>query len=232
MLAKELVIMVDFDGSKSVDEIEFVYTPLWVRVLKMPLGMMNRAYGEAIGNQVGAFMEMETEDDDSAVGQCLRIKVRFDIRKPLMRGVTLIAGEGEKERDVWCNMEYEYLPDFCYICGCLGHVDKLCAVKLKEGEPKQFSAKLRYIPEKRWSAHEPVGRGELGQKGMNVWRPSCAGNRSYKSGSGSFGSGGISKSDGVSWRKEVSGEKDGKSMEEKDEVTSPLKLAVCYYGDE
>lgn len=94
MLSKE-VIMVDFDGSKLVDEINFLYTPLWVRVIKMPLGMMNRAYGEAIGDQVGTFMDMETEDDGSAVGHCIRIKVRFDIHKPLMCDVTLIAGGRE-----------------------------------------------------------------------------------------------------------------------------------------
>jgi hypothetical protein len=35
---------------------------------------------------------MEAEDDGTAVGQFLRIKVRLDIRKPLMRGVTLCWG--------------------------------------------------------------------------------------------------------------------------------------------
>lgn len=58
-------------------------------------------------------MELDKEEDDSAVGEFLRIKVRLDIRKPIMRGVTLISEEVEK--DLWCPVVYEYLQDLCYI---------------------------------------------------------------------------------------------------------------------
>lgn len=34
----------------------------------MPLGLMNKEYGEAIGNLIGTFVEMETDDGDMAVG--------------------------------------------------------------------------------------------------------------------------------------------------------------------
>jgi hypothetical protein len=56
--------------------------------------MMNKVMGEAIGGEVGEFLEMEKEEDGTTVGRFLRIKVRIDIRKPLMRGVTV---EVEKE---------------------------------------------------------------------------------------------------------------------------------------
>ena len=81
--------------------------------------------GEAIGEEVGEFVEMEKEEDGSAVGRFMRIKVHIDIRKPLMRGVTLNIAESNK--DLWCPLVYEYLPDFCYICGIIGHVDKACS---------------------------------------------------------------------------------------------------------
>jgi hypothetical protein len=35
---------------------------------------------------------MEADDGDMAVGQYLRIKVKLDIRKPLMRGVMVDVG--------------------------------------------------------------------------------------------------------------------------------------------
>lgn len=41
MLSNNLVIMADFDGSKTIDEISFSYIPIWVRVMKMPLRLMN-----------------------------------------------------------------------------------------------------------------------------------------------------------------------------------------------
>lgn len=39
---------------------------------------------------------MDLDEDDSAVGHFLRFKVRLDIRKPLMRGVTVCVGEEEE----------------------------------------------------------------------------------------------------------------------------------------
>jgi hypothetical protein len=85
MFGKDLVVMADFDESKALDELEFIYIPIWVRISKLPFGMMNKAVGEAIGGEIEEFVEMEKEEDGSAVGRFLRIKIWMDIRKPLMR---------------------------------------------------------------------------------------------------------------------------------------------------
>lgn len=114
-LSKELVVS-DLDETKTVDELEFNSVPIWVQVSQLPLGMMNAAIAEAIGGEIGDFIEADTEDGNVAVGRFLRIKVRIDIRKPLMRGVTVIADSNGAER--WCPLAYEHLLDFCYM-GCL-----------------------------------------------------------------------------------------------------------------
>ena len=80
--------------------------------MKMPLGMMNKAAVEAIGEMIGEVIEVDADDDDSAIGQFMRIKVRLDIRKLLMRGVTLDLGDETKEIPKWCPLVYEFLPDF------------------------------------------------------------------------------------------------------------------------
>lgn len=117
MFGKDLVIVVDYDESKVLEEMVFAFVPIWIRASKMPLCMMNKAIGRAIGGEVGEFMQMESEKDGTAVGQFLRIKVRLDIRKPLMRGVTLSLAKGKKE--IWCPLVYEFLPYFCYTCGII-----------------------------------------------------------------------------------------------------------------
>jgi hypothetical protein len=91
MFGKDLVVMIDYNETMLVDEIEFAHIPIWMRATKMPLGMMNKAVGEAIGEEIGEFMEM---------GRFLRIKIRLDICKPLMRGVILNVGDENKE--MWC----------------------------------------------------------------------------------------------------------------------------------
>lgn len=77
-------------------------------------------------------MFLEAEDDDMAVGRYLRIKVRPDICKPLMRGVMVYGKEDDKP--FWCPLEYEFLSDFCFTCGLIGHTDKFCTIQVQKGE--------------------------------------------------------------------------------------------------
>lgn len=219
MFGKDLVIMVDYEEEKTLEEITFAYTPIWVRVSKMPLGMMNKATGEAIGKEMGQFLSMDKEEDNTAVGQYLWIKVKIDIRKPLMRGVTLYVGKEEKS--VWCPVVYEFLPDFCYTCGIIGHTDKACSQVLKEGEVQQYSKKLRYLPEKRRN-EEGIQDRSGGGRFIPSWRSGNGGsrNQSWRTGSGRSGS------DGPSWRKEDDKkDKEGQTTTNSDgeEVTSPIK---------
>ena len=119
--------MVDLDGRKRLEDILFDNIPIWIRVSGLSLGMMNKEAGEMIGNEVGVFVDMDLEEDGSAVGHYQVIKVRLNITKPLMRGVSLVVEDGEPP--LWCPMVYEYLLDFCYFCGIIGHTDKTCVLK-------------------------------------------------------------------------------------------------------
>jgi hypothetical protein len=63
MFRKDLVVAAEFDGAKTINEIKFSSIPIWVRVNKMPLGMMTKAEGEVIGELIGevlAWMQMRT----------------------------------------------------------------------------------------------------------------------------------------------------------------------------
>uniref|UniRef100_A0A0D9X3E7 Uncharacterized protein n=1 Tax=Leersia perrieri TaxID=77586 RepID=A0A0D9X3E7_9ORYZ len=75
MFGKDLVIMVEFEGEKTLEEVEFNFIPIWVRVFKLPFGLMNKETGEAIGQEIGEFMGMDKDEDGSALGKFLRVKV-------------------------------------------------------------------------------------------------------------------------------------------------------------
>lgn len=170
VFGKDLIIVVDFDGRKHLEDIRFEEVPIWIRVSGMPLGMTNKETGIAIVNVVGHFVDMDLEEDGSAVGKYLRIKVKLNVKKPLMRGVLLM--EDDDEEPGWCPIVYEFLPEFCYTCSIIGHTDKACAVVLVEGEKPQFSKKLRFLPEKkRWDeglAFYPGGLRRSGHGDMEV----------------------------------------------------------------
>lgn len=131
---------------------------------------------------------------------------------------------GERERPLWCPLEYEFLPDFYYTCGIIGHTDRSCEVKLAPGEAQQFSKKLRCIPNKRKG--EDRGDRFGGGRFHAAWRSGSSGSRGSYGGYGSRSLSGRSGSDAPSWRKEDgrggnNGEEGTKKGEE--EVTSPLK---------
>ena len=64
----DLVIMADFAGEKTMDEIEFSSIPIWVRIMKVLLGFMNKLAGEAIGAMISDVLEVDGEADDAAIG--------------------------------------------------------------------------------------------------------------------------------------------------------------------
>ena len=45
-------------------------------------------------------MTTKDDDDETAVGWYLRIKVKLNITKPLMRGITVFVGEKE-DKPLW-----------------------------------------------------------------------------------------------------------------------------------
>jgi hypothetical protein len=212
MFNNDLVVVEEYDPMKSVEDYKFSEVPIWIRILKLPLGKMNKATGEMIGERVGECLEVDVGEDDLATGEYLRIKVRINITKALMRGMMIQVGE--EGRSKWCPFEYEFLPEFCYNCGIIGHDDKCCPVQIKKGEEKQFGSWLRaFIPKKQNSSERQRWSGGGG---------SGSGGRSYEFGDRR----GTTGSNSFSWRKEESNKMASENSNREDreqEVTSPLK---------
>jgi hypothetical protein len=126
---------------------------------------------EMIVEMISDVLEVDVDDDKMAVGRYMRVKVKLDIHKPFMRGVTMDVGGDPKEKMKWCPLVYEYLLDFCYTCGLIGHTNHLCEVQLHKGEAQQFSRALRFIPEKKKFRED--SRSKSGEQQWQLpWRSS------------------------------------------------------------
>jgi hypothetical protein len=177
---------------------------------------MNTDMGMEIGDMVdmvGEGVDVDVGDDGTAVGEYLRVKTQINITKPLMRGFMRPGKESDSQ--IWCPFEYEFLPEFCYICGIIGHDYDGCSITLAKGERRQYGGWLRAFIPKR-STHVEQQRWNEGR----TW--------GYGRGSSPSGRGSGRGSDSLSWRKEElekhANASRNKSPSCSEEATSPLKL--------
>lgn len=228
--------MEDFVPSKTIDEYEFKTIPIWIRAYDIPMGMISKETGDAVGEQVGEVIDVDLDVHGDPMGVFMRIKVRMDITVPVMRFITFYFEEEEEQEQAnemtlgrddeeeensekkkeneekIVSLTYEYLPDFCYSCGIIGQTEKSCPTRFGRMGSRQFGPWLRAIMHKG-SSSEEKSRGSS-DKG-NFWTHNSAGSKVSKQGS-----------DGPTCKRITSGreEEGGPINRERKEVTSPLKL--------
>jgi hypothetical protein len=214
-------------------EYEFRTIPIWTRVYGIPMGAMNKETGDLIGDRIGKTLDVDLDDSGDAMGEYMRIKVRIDITSPITRFIELIIDDDEEndqgmlsegmleadddenrkkkeEREVkTITFKYEYLPDFCYNCGIIGHIEKACPTRTRREGERHFGPWLKATIY-RGSSSEEKSRGSSERDAF--WKTNSAGSKH--------------DSDGPSWRKSLLDRPEdntSKKSEEK-EITSPLKI--------
>jgi len=124
MVGRHALLLQTYDENLKPSEIRFDRMDIWVRLLNLPLGWMNRHRGERAMGLVGVVKKMDVDKDGKASGAYLRARVAVEVAKPLRRGVLL-----RTKKDVepeWFDLQYEKLPFFCLSCGIMGHSELEC----------------------------------------------------------------------------------------------------------
>lgn len=149
MVGRYSVLLQEYDEKLTPTEINFDRVELWVRILNLPLGWMNRARGSRALDLIGRVIQMDVDKDGKASGAFLRGRVSIQIDKPVRRGILLRINKSEDPR--WFQVQYERLPYICFHCGLMGHSDIECLTPAARGEDGKlpYDVNLRAPEEKK-----------------------------------------------------------------------------------
>ena len=130
-----------------MEELKFEKTRFWVQVHGLPYKFMNVKAAEKICEVVGNIVA-STDPAETKGGNFMRIRVEMDVSLPLCCGQVVSMEKGKKS---WINFKYERLPNICYWCGKMDHLNRDCEIWLEsEGSltesQKQFGPSLRAPP--------------------------------------------------------------------------------------
>ncbi|KAL0378827.1 UNVERIFIED_CONTAM: hypothetical protein Sradi_3188200 [Sesamum radiatum] len=129
MFDKNLLVLNDVVDDENPLIVPLNWSFFHIHVHGLPVKQMTKEMAEAIGHRLGKY-EDSADSCQFMWGSSMRLRVALDISKPLKRFLRLrtVRGEGSI-----VSFTYERLPNFCYLCGLLGHIDRNCERRYEDG---------------------------------------------------------------------------------------------------
>lgn len=127
-------------------KVQLWHLNIWIQIHDLPMGVMMESVGKQLGNFFGEFLEYDTKNNTSIWRECMRVRIRLDVRKALKRRKKIVRKDGT-EFTVSC--KYERLGEFCFSCGMVTHTDRFCRKNIdRRGEDigKEWGSWLRAPP--------------------------------------------------------------------------------------
>ena len=113
----DAVILVPYDGISKPSTIRLDTLNIWVQIHDVP--QLYAHLVKPLAAKVGEVLFVETNSLDF-VGNFYRVWVQIDVNHPPKNAVSMIR---EGKRQIY-RVKYEKLPDWCAVCGKLGHLYK------------------------------------------------------------------------------------------------------------
>uniref|UniRef100_A0A803MZ26 DUF4283 domain-containing protein n=1 Tax=Chenopodium quinoa TaxID=63459 RepID=A0A803MZ26_CHEQI len=96
---RHAIILDEMEGSEKPLDVKSEELPMWVRVYNLPFkGRLNIANVESIGNKIGTFVKMDN-NGMSGIEKSIRLRVRVNVTKLLVREDARRMGHGVKDCD-------------------------------------------------------------------------------------------------------------------------------------
>lgn len=110
-----LLILYKLKVGEDPLQVPLVFTPFWVQIHEVPIGLYSENLATQMGNFLGNFLEYDVANLGKENRNFMRIRVQIDVRHPLKRRKQILYGE----RRSYVTFKYERLSLFCFFCGRL-----------------------------------------------------------------------------------------------------------------
>ncbi|XP_018463492.1 uncharacterized protein LOC108834662 [Raphanus sativus] len=116
------------------DSLQFV--PLWVQIRNIPPIYYNERAIEALGDIVGDVTVVAFDPNKAQCQEFVRVKVRFDVSRPLRKDKVLDLPKGEKTKIFF---HYERIQKRCYTCQHMTHDQSVCPLEIQRRQNEAAS---------------------------------------------------------------------------------------------
>ncbi|KAJ1436551.1 Zinc finger, CCHC-type [Sesbania bispinosa] len=144
---KHVFFMESLLPDATPSEVDIHACAFWTRVYELPMGYRSETVAQSIVSNIGSYIDWD-KTNESRWGRFLRMRMMLDLRKPLRRGMVVQLPNKKKVKVFF---KYEKLPNFCYICGRMGHVIRNCS----DVEGELDEEELDNLPFGQWMGASP-----------------------------------------------------------------------------
>lgn len=89
-----MLVLAEVTKGEEPIEVPLWHLNIWIQIFDLPTGLMTEEVGRQLGNFFGAFLEYDHKNNTSIWRECMRIKVKLDVRKPLKRKKKILKRNG------------------------------------------------------------------------------------------------------------------------------------------
>ncbi|KAK6128721.1 hypothetical protein DH2020_037529 [Rehmannia glutinosa] len=128
------LILKDWVEGNVEQDMNFSLVDVWIQIWDLPHNWISTETGLRIGKMFHSMSDIYIPDSGSVKGRHIKILVAINLNKPLLRGASIKLGGVTK----WVNFKYEKMVGYCFYCGFVGHLDRMCEKKKKDIKDNTF----------------------------------------------------------------------------------------------
>lgn len=121
------------------------FIPIWVQIWNLPVNHYTVQAITALGELIGQVKEVAFNPDEPQLQGFVRVKVMFDVSRPLRRYKDVFMKNGEKTT---VTFQYEKIQKRCYECQRLTHERDVCPILIRKRQELDIARRNGEIAQK------------------------------------------------------------------------------------